>query len=179
MSLKELGSLEVKGYVVWATPSTGVIKINVDAAIYLDKSVIAAVARDYKGELIKAWAKTTVYKDPTIAEADAICWALELAKTEKFEKISIESDAKVCVDALLSPTDDCTWKIRTFTSLALELAVYFSVCSFYWVKRDANHMADAMAKVAHSLCLPFCCSQESLPPSVKEAWLRDVFLLSS
>jgi hypothetical protein len=51
--------------------------------------------------------------------------------------------------------------------LALELAVYFSVCSFYWVKRDANHMADAMAKVAHSLCLPFCCSKETLPPSVK------------
>jgi hypothetical protein len=130
LSLKELGSLEVKGYVVWAAPSTGVIKINVDAAIYLDKSVIAAVARDYKGELIKAWAKTTGYKDPTIAEADAICWALELANTEKFEKISIESDAKVCADALLCPTDDCPWKIRTFTSLALELAAYFPVCSF-------------------------------------------------
>ena len=169
LSLKEPGSLEVRGCVVWEAPPIGVIKINVDAAICLDKSFMAAVARDYKGELIKAWAKTTVYKDPTIAEADAICWALELAKTEKFEKISIESDAKVCVDALLSPTDDCPWKIRTFTSLALELAVYFSVCSFYWVKRDANHMADAMAKVAHSLCLPFCCSQETLPPSVKEA----------
>ena len=36
-----------------------------------------------------------------------------------------------------------------------------------------------MNKVAHSLCLPFCCSKETLPPSVKEAWLRDVFLLSS
>uniref|UniRef100_A0A2N9EDK3 Reverse transcriptase zinc-binding domain-containing protein n=1 Tax=Fagus sylvatica TaxID=28930 RepID=A0A2N9EDK3_FAGSY len=137
---QNLVPLEVRGCVVWEAPPIGVIKINVDAAIYLDKSFMAAVARDYKGELIKAWAKTTVYKDPTIAEADAICWALELAKTEKFEKISIESDAKVCVDALLSPTDDCPWKIRTFTSLALELAVYFSVCSFYWVKRDANHI---------------------------------------
>jgi ribonuclease HI len=116
--------------VVWEAPSIGVIKINVDAAIYLDKSIMAAVARDYKGELIKAWAKTTVYKDPTIAEADAICWALELAKTEKFEKISIESDAKVCVDALLSPTDDCPWKIHTFTLLALELAAYF-FCLFF------------------------------------------------
>jgi hypothetical protein len=36
-----------------------------------------------------------------------------------------------------------------------------------------------MNKVAHSLCLPFCCSKEILQPFVKEAWLRDVFLLSS
>ena len=127
--------------------------------------------------MIKAWAKTTDYKDPTIA--DAICSALKLSRTEKFEKINLESDAKVCVDALLCPTDDCLWKIHTFTSLALRLAVYFSVCSFYWVKRDANYVADAIAKVAHALCVPSCCNKETLPPSVKEAWLRDVFLLSS
>ena len=145
----------------------------------MDKSVIAAIARDYKGELIKAWAKTTDNKDPTIAKDDAIYWALELAKIEKFEKISIESDAKVCIDALLCPIDDCPWKIRTFTSLALELAVYFLVCSFYWVKKDANHMADAMTKIARSLYLPFCCSKETLSPFVKEAWLRDIFLLSA
>ena len=145
----------------------------------MDKSAIAAVVRDYKGELIQAWAKTTDYKDPTIAEDDAICWALELAKTEKFEKISIESDAKMCVDALLRPIDDCPWKIRTFTSLALELAVYFFIYSFYWVKKDANHMADAMTKIARSLCLPFCCSKEALAPFVKEVWTRDLIILSS
>jgi ribonuclease HI len=34
--------------------------------------------------------------DPEIAEAYAILWALKLAKTEKFPKIIVERDSKLC-----------------------------------------------------------------------------------
>ena len=96
-----------------------------------------------------------------------------------YEHICIESNAKICVDALTAPIDVCPWKIVSLTSLSLELALRFTHCVFHWVRRDANHVAHVLAKVAISLSLPFSCNDISLPPSVKEGWTRDMFLLSS
>jgi hypothetical protein len=89
------------------------------------------------------------------------------------------SDTKYCIDALACPFEESCWKIRTLTTLALELALNFRLCVFNWVKRDANHVAHCVAKVAFSHCLPFCCTKDNRPPSVKEAWIRDLILLPS
>jgi hypothetical protein len=40
------------------------------------------------------------FLDPAVAEATTINWALVLVEEEKFDFISVESDAKVCIDAL-------------------------------------------------------------------------------
>ena len=56
----------------------GIVKINVDAALTSTGSSIAAIARDYTGSILKAWAKHTSHLDSTTAEAFAIFWALEL-----------------------------------------------------------------------------------------------------
>ena len=45
------------------------------------------------------WLIPTV--NPTIAEASAILWAIQLAYLERGKKFIVESDAKNCVDALL------------------------------------------------------------------------------
>lgn len=119
------------------------------------------------------------HRDPTIAEPVAICWALELVAAEGFLKIIVESDAKICIDALSCNSNDCPWKIRALTTLSLELAIYFSICNFSWVKREANQSAHVLAKVPTSSCLPFCCFKDALPPSVKEVWLRDVLSCAS
>ena len=37
---------------------------------------------------------------PGIAEASTITWAIEMAKSENFQDIVVESDAKVCIDAI-------------------------------------------------------------------------------
>ena len=162
---------------MWQAPQPGYIKLNVDASILSDKAFIAVIARDCGGSLIKAWTKQAVTLDPAMAEAAAINWALELALAEGFINILVESDAKICVDALLGPLDKCPWKIRTVTEHSLELACLFPSCNFSWGRRDANQMAHALAKVAPSCCLPFSCLFHSLPPSVKEAWSRDLLAL--
>ena len=41
----------------WSCPSLGTMKINFDAAIGKDYSVIAAVARDWRGALVFALSK--------------------------------------------------------------------------------------------------------------------------
>ena len=45
--------------------------------------------------------------DPTIAEAMAICWALQIAKDESFHFIIVKSDAKLCIDAINGGAKDC------------------------------------------------------------------------
>ena len=58
------------------------------------------VARDDKGQILKAWTKEHVLCEPVMAEASAILWALELAASENFDRIIVEGDAKVCFDGL-------------------------------------------------------------------------------
>ena len=56
--------------------------------------------------------------------------ALDLALDEHFDNVIIESDAKYCIDALACPLEESCWKIRTLTTLPLELAIKFSFVSF-------------------------------------------------
>jgi hypothetical protein len=100
-----------------------------------------------------------------------------VAKAEGFLEIIVESDARVCVDALSCNVGVFPWTISALTAYSLELVVSFSTCLFSWVKREANQSAHVLAKVATSLCLPFCCCKDTLPPSVCEAWQRNSVVL--
>ena len=139
--VEHIHSLEVtdleteKPIVCWKAPTPGTIKFNVDAAICDNKAVITAVARDSSGCLLKAWAKDTPFLDPTVAEAAAIIWALELAAAEHLVNIIFESDAKFCIVALACPLDESCWKIRHLTSVSLDLTLSFPLCIFSWVKK--------------------------------------------
>jgi ribonuclease HI len=150
----------------WTAPPPASMKLNVDASIRHDLAAIAVVARDHKGIITNAWAKEIELSDPVVAEAAAINWALQLAANEKFANICVESDAKVCIDALAGSIDDCWWNIRAITARSLDLAVNFDSCNM-------------LAKVTFSLDSPFSCTSHSLPPSVVEAWNRDLLSFSS
>jgi ribonuclease HI len=163
----------------WTTPLDDVIKLNVDAAIVSNRAAIAVVARNSKGIILNAWVKELMNLDSLVAKASAILWAMELAIVEGFGKVTIESDAKVCIDELSSSEASSNWKISTLIGQSLALVSRFSFCDFQWVRRDANQAAHALAKVVFSLRLPFCCNLDNLPPSLKEAWLRDLFFASS
>ena len=76
------------------------IKINVDATFKDSNSSIAVVARDWRGEVVFACAKRVYSNIPLQAEAEAIKWALSLAKSLDAAAMIVESDSKVCVDAL-------------------------------------------------------------------------------
>ena len=42
--------------IVWRPPTTGFIKINVNAAVSQSRTTLAAVARNDKGEVLGTWA---------------------------------------------------------------------------------------------------------------------------
>uniref|UniRef100_A0A2N9ETY0 DUF4283 domain-containing protein n=1 Tax=Fagus sylvatica TaxID=28930 RepID=A0A2N9ETY0_FAGSY len=68
--------------VCWKPPPLGCVKINVDLALHPSSTMIAAIARNEEGLLIKAWVKPVLTQDPLLAKAYAIHWAIILAKNE-------------------------------------------------------------------------------------------------
>ena len=84
----------------WKKPPKDSIKINVDVAFMDGNYSIAVVARDWRGEVVFACAKRVYSNLPLQAEAEAIKWALSLAKSIEAAAMIVESDSKGCVDAL-------------------------------------------------------------------------------
>ena len=64
---KHLESLNVvdkdkrQGTTCWTCPPKGEVKLNVDAAIYKDYTILAVVARDDQGVIIKVWKKKNIF----------------------------------------------------------------------------------------------------------------------
>ena len=76
----------------WSPPPPEFIKLNVDAAIAQNTSALAVVAKNEQGAVLKGWSKIMPKRSPIAAEAEAILWALHLAKGENWRKIIVESD---------------------------------------------------------------------------------------
>lgn len=157
----------------WLPPPPNVIKLNVDATFSGSVAKIAVVARDHNGSVLQAWLKQIASFDASCAEAVAIVWALEIASSLNFSCIYVESDAKLCVDAVLGKSVDCFWSFQTLCTNAQFLTLNFSFCKFMWVRREANSVAHKLAGFCPPHGLTFSCKMGTLPPFVKEAWLSD------
>lgn len=92
-------------------PPSGMIKLNADAVVSDNCSSLAVVARNDRGELLKAWAKNILPCDPLFAEASAIFWTLQLAISEKFPCILVEGDPKICIDTINKNGEESCWSV--------------------------------------------------------------------
>ena len=73
-------------------------------------------------------------------------WALSLAAKLEVEGIYIETDTKICCDALINPSQTSPWRIR---SKVMEMQVLlYALSNFFvsWVPRLANMAAHSLAK---------------------------------
>ena len=140
--------------------------MNVDTALSTSKASIDVIARNLMGSIIKAWTKQVPLLDPIVVKAMAIVWALELAFSQKFVKVIVESDG------------GC-WKIRNFSVCSLDLISCFVSCNVQWVCKEVNQVPHALAKAVFSLAHPFYCSLDTFPPFVKKVWFRDLIIFAS
>ena len=69
-------------------------------------------------------------EDPLVAEAIAIKWALELAISENFPNVIVESDSKICIDNFLDNSTSSYWKIDVLIPNVHGLALHFLSCCF-------------------------------------------------
>jgi ribonuclease HI len=164
--------------ILWTKPPSGTVKLNVDAACSSDSSWLAVVARDDQGSILKGWTKVFCSCEAVVAEAKAILWAVQIAKSENFQSVIIEGDAKVCFDAINGDLEKCNWTIAFQCNDMVVLSKKFESCTFCWIKRDANFVAHSLAKFASCNKLIFSCNISSLPPPVWKAWKGDGFTVS-
>jgi hypothetical protein len=114
----------------WSVPPSNVLKLNVDAALKDGVATLAVVVRNDMGHVINGWAKKVETTDPATVEAAALLWALEIAVENKFTKIVVEGDAKLCIDAITIETTSIPWRIHNLVHSIKVLAFEFSVCFF-------------------------------------------------
>jgi hypothetical protein len=83
------------------------------------------------------------------------------------------------IDAVIGDGSNVPWKISTLVSNIRFCSAVFSVCSFSWICRGANSVAHSLAKFAVSHPPSLHCNNFNLPPSVYEAWIRNLSCFSS
>ncbi|RYR05051.1 hypothetical protein Ahy_B06g084898 [Arachis hypogaea] len=133
--------------VTWRPPLQGWIKCNVDVAFIDAQSVgaVAAVFRDHNGSLLSGINSTIVAGSPLAAEALAIRAALIMSQNFLMQKIIIESDNQILIQALKSHASIA--EIQVVLDDILHLARIISSCGFTWVPREANSLAHEVAKL--------------------------------
>lgn len=97
---------------LWTTPSPPPplliwIKLNVDAALFDSNAAIAVIAKNHLVVPIKIWARTTKKSSPLLAKTEALLWAVQLAKVERWWHVIFEGDSKICFDGVNSPNLPC------------------------------------------------------------------------
>lgn len=129
----------LKRTVAWTPPLHGAIKINCDAAVSQNISYVAIVARDWRGKMVFAMTKRVETTIPVQAEAEAINWATQQALCLGTRHVIVESDAKICIDALRKPTKESPWRIAVLITDTLRLAKFLQNIQFSWIPRSANN----------------------------------------
>ena len=138
----------------WCPLPSGILKLNVDAAMFQATPMISVIARNESGLFVKAWVKLVHASNPLVAEAVAVLWAIQNAKVEKWSAICVESDSKMVVDLLLQDNYVGNWNIEVICNDIRFLAIDFNFCSFSWVKHKANMVGYTLAKLGPQLELP-------------------------
>ena len=124
-----------------------------DAAVGSDKSFTAIVTRDWRGELVFAHTKWVETNVPVQAEAEAINWASQQVISHNISHALIESDSKVCIEALQELDSHVPWRISTIISDKLRLKALSHNVKYSWVPRDLNRAAHVLAKWSLKNCL--------------------------
>lgn len=92
----------------WNPPPPGVMKLNVDGAIFHDqhKTGVGIILQDEQGEVLMfASKKEHEVKDPTKIELLAIFWGLQLCSPLGLHELIIESDSLLMVKELQNAKD--------------------------------------------------------------------------
>jgi hypothetical protein len=114
----------------WCPPLSGILKLNVDAAMFQAAPMISVIARNESGLFVKAWVKLVHAFGSLVAKAAAVLFAIQNAKVEKWSAICVESDSKMVVDLLLQDNSVGNWNIEVICDDVKALAIDFNFCSF-------------------------------------------------
>ena len=151
--------------VKWEPLSTVWMKLNVDAAVGANKDVVGyvVVVRNHHGLVMAAGMAQGVFSDDVdLAEAEALCFGLQMAKEIGLSPLIIEYDSlhvTQFVSDRLSTRTELFWLISKAKNL-LSPKHKFQVRTF---SRVCNTAADALAKY-YICCRKYYAWVDDFPP---------------
>ena len=155
-------------------PSTGVVKINVDAALFPDKErfSFACIARNDQGHVLEAIACSNQgMPSPESVEAMGVKEALSWIKRKDWQHVTIETDCLTVIQAL-----------RSSLSMDSYFGGIISDCKSIWdtrdtsivfIKRSANSAAHALAR-ASCFVADRVIRSTDLSPEFVDVLLKDI-----
>ena len=130
----------------WKPPPLGWIKCNFEAAVKLDKVVLAVVCRDSSGSIIATESQEECPGEPLWVESKAALLAASLARKEGFDKVVLEGDAQSVIKAILNSSTTPHWSINAIIE-DIRLILNTFVCwNVSFVFRDSNSVAHSLAQ---------------------------------
>ena len=133
---------------VWSPPPKSWIKLNFDAAIHVEKTIVAVVGRDTVGNLLLAWPEQFESGNSLLGEVRAAWYAMRCAMNEGFHNIILEGDVWNVIELLKKSDVTSHWSIRSILKDILFFANCFSNVEFYFVHRKGNVSTHLLAQRA-------------------------------
>ncbi|KAH1097294.1 hypothetical protein J1N35_014215 [Gossypium stocksii] len=147
-SSAELSKEPEKAKIVMKTPTTGFVKINVDAAVLHGCSGFDAIARDQDGFVLGGCYKFAEKSmEVTWVELEAFTEGLKLATQLNMARLILESDNVRLVNAINKRMEDITILGQRINQ---ECIVFnsFSSIKINWIGRKSNIVADELSNLA-------------------------------
>ena len=147
----------------------GVSKVNVDGPFSVggEKHGIGFIAQDSEGNFIFAGLKSVWFDGfAEIVEAQALFWAMFVAKEKGWSDVSFEGDCKVIFDSLYR-IGSRGFHVQTIIDNCLSFRSYFRSLSFLFCFRDCNGVAHRLAKWAA------CGLSQEVWDKTGPTWLED------
>ena len=138
-------------------------------ALNSSKSTLAVVAQNHLGKVLFVWGKENQLCSPLQAEAMALLWTVHLAIQNCWYPVMFKGDSKICFNALNHSDLTPNWSIDTVICNIHSFSSYFTSCSFGWVRRSSNSVANVVARFALNCLQPFCFSEGMLTPAIEAA----------
>ncbi|KAL6178856.1 hypothetical protein ACLB2K_050373 [Fragaria x ananassa] len=135
---------------LWHLLPSNVVKVNIDAVWKTSnqRSEIGLVVRNHRGCSIVGASLLCSHNYVVEAEADSVVKGLQIARFMNLKNVIIEGDCQEIIRSLSSPTFTPNWKILPILNRVKFLLPAFDEVLWNWVPREANPVADAMAKFA-------------------------------
>ncbi|XP_060673919.1 uncharacterized protein LOC132804048 [Ziziphus jujuba] len=133
----------------WRRPQAGFIKINTDAALSKRGSCLAMVVRNDVGNILLIRTFKSEIEILEVAEMEAILKAVQVATSQSWNNICIESDASAVIDTLSSKNrKSLHWKAEHLANHIFQLIPMFDNLSFVWTAREYNNLAHLVGQWA-------------------------------
>ncbi|KAK6803132.1 hypothetical protein RDI58_000916 [Solanum bulbocastanum] len=159
--------------VKWTRPQDSWVKLNTDGSAQGNPGNIGAggILRDQKGNIIFAFAAPLGQGTNNLAEVEAAIFGLKWCAQLKNNKVILEVDSQLLVH-WLTKTAATPWQLDSQVQQLQQIVTQFNQFKCIHILREANFVADSLAKHSHKITSPQIYFTRQQLPKVTAAYIQ-------